>query len=228
MKYKVCILAAGAGSRMRPFTEHINKSLLPVNFKAVISHIIEKFDTSIEIVVAVGHLKETVVEYLDCSHKDRKITIVEVDRFSGTGSGPGYSLIQCRDHLKSPFIFFASDTLVLEDVPPPIENWLGIAPVTETKEYCTAKIVDEKVVGLDDKVVSDNENAFVGVAGVKDYEVFFNALSKNEKLNLCDLFSRLVISRRISRISSSLNGVPFGSLPTFHSSNHNVRNCCAR
>lgn len=182
MKYKVCILAAGTGSRMKPYTEHINKSLLPVNFKAVISHIIEKFDVNIEIVIAVGHLKKTVVDYLNCAHKDRKITIVEIDKIYGKGSGPGYSLMQCRNYLDLPFIFFASDTLVLEDIPLPKENWLGIAPVKESKDYCTAKIVSEQIVSLEDKVISDNENAFIGVAGVKDHDIFFEALSSNRKL----------------------------------------------
>jgi choline kinase len=182
MKYKVCILAAGIGNRMKPFTEQINKSLLPVNFKASLSHIIEKFDSNIEVVIAVGHLKETVIEYLDCAHKDRKFTIVEVDRFTGKGSGPGYSLMQCRDYLNFPFIFFASDTLVLEDIPPPIGNWMGVSPVIETKEYCTVKIASNIIIGLDDKVVSDNENAFVGVAGIKDYKIFFEALSKDIEL----------------------------------------------
>jgi UTP-glucose-1-phosphate uridylyltransferase len=197
MKYKVCILAAGMGSRMMPYTEHINKSLLPVNFKAVISHIIEKFDTDIEFVVAVGHLKETVIDYLDCAHQDRKITIVEVDRFIGKGSGPGYSLMQCRNFLDLPFIFFASDTLVLEDIPPPKENWLGVSSVTETKEYCTAKIVSKKIVSLDDKVVSDNDNAFIGVAGVKNHDIFFEALSndtelKNDELQVSNGFNALI------------------------------------
>ena len=81
MNYKVCILAAGIGNRMEPFTHHINKSLLPVDFKAAISHIIEKFDINMEIVIAVGHLKKTVIDYLDCAHKGRKFTIVEVDRY---------------------------------------------------------------------------------------------------------------------------------------------------
>ena len=182
MKYKVCILAAGIGSRMKPFTDHINKSLLPVNFKAVISHIIEKFDTSIEIVIAVGHLKKEIIEYLDCAHNDRKLTIVEVDKFTGKGSGPGYSLMQCRDHLELPFIFFASDTLVLEDIPLPIENWLGVSPVIETKAYCTTKIVNNSIIAIDDKVENNNKNAFIGVAGVKDYKIFFEALSKDTKL----------------------------------------------
>jgi NDP-sugar pyrophosphorylase family protein len=182
LKYKVCILAAGIGSRMDSFAEHINKALLPVDFKAVISHIIEKFDVNIEIVIAVGHLKETVIDYLECAHKDRKFTIVQVDRYTGKGSGPGYSLMQCQNYLGSPFIFFTSDTLVMEDIPPPIENWLGVCPVTETKDYCTAKISDDAIVGLDDKVVSDNKDAFIGVAGIKDYRIFFDSLEKNTKL----------------------------------------------
>jgi len=197
MKYKVCILAAGIGSRMKPFTDHINKSLLPVDFKAVLSHIIEKFDNNIEIVVAVGHLKETVIDYLDCAHQDRKFTIVEVDRYTGKGSGPGYSLMQCRDHLDLPFVFFSSDTLVLEDIPPPIENWLGVAPVIETRDYCTAKIARNIIVGLDDKVESDNENAFIGVAGVRDYKFFFERLSsdtelKDNEIQVSNGFSALI------------------------------------
>ena len=197
MKYKVCILAAGIGSRMAPYTEHINKSLLPVNFKAVISHIIEKFDVNIEIVIAVGHLKETVIDYLECAHQDRKFKIIEVDKYTGKGSGPGYSLMQCREYLDLPFVFFASDTLVLEDIPPPIENWLGVSPVIKTEEYCTTKIVNNLIVGLDDKIESDNENAFVGVAGVRDYKIFFEVLSsetvlKNDELQVSNGFSALI------------------------------------
>jgi len=182
MKFKVCILAAGVGTRMSPLTDKINKSLLPVDFKAVLSHIIEKFDLEIEIVIAVGHLKETILEYLECAHKDRNLTIVEVDQYVGEGSGPGYSLMQCKAHLNIPFIFFASDTLVIEDVPPPSENWLGVSSVKETKNYCTAKILKNRIVELEDKTRNDNKNAFVGVAGVNDHHVFFDALEKNKEL----------------------------------------------
>jgi NDP-sugar pyrophosphorylase family protein len=197
MKYKVCILAAGVGSRMEPFTQHINKSLLPVDLKASISHIIEKFDADMEFVIAVGHLKETVIEYLECAHGERKITLVEVDKISGKGSGPGYSLMQCRNHLDSPFIFFASDTLVFEDIPPPIENWLGVSPVVDTKEYCTVEMENDAVISLDDKIISNNKDAFVGVAGVRDYRVFFDSLEKdtelkNEELQVSNGFNALI------------------------------------
>ena len=138
--YKVCILAAGVGNRMGALSEHINKAILPVNFKAVISHIIEKFPENIEIVIAVGHKKETIKDYIAVAHPERRITYVEVDKFMGPGTGPGLSLLQCKEHLQCPFIFSAADTLVLEEIPSPEENWFGIAPVKKTEDYCTVKI----------------------------------------------------------------------------------------
>ena len=137
MKYKVCILAAGVGSRVGDFSDYINKAILPVNSKAAISYIIEKFPEDIEIVIAVGHKKETVINYLSLAYPERKFTYVEIDKYIGPGAGPGYSLLQCREYLQSPFVFFAADTIVIEDIPVPDHNWFGIAPVKDTENYCT-------------------------------------------------------------------------------------------
>ena len=65
MNYKVCILAAGVGSRMGDLSKHVNKAILPVKFKAVISYIVEKFPEDVEIVVAVGHKKDTIINYFN-------------------------------------------------------------------------------------------------------------------------------------------------------------------
>jgi choline kinase len=181
MEYKVCILAAGTGSRMMPLTKSINKSLLPVGGQAVLSRIIGKFDPKIEIVIAVGYLMNSIKDYLACTHSNRKIVLVEVDKFVGNGSGPGYSLTKCMPYLQCPFIFFASDTLVLEAIPEPSFNWMGIAPVLSTNEYCCVEIVGDSIVKLDDKVESNNKNAFIGVAGIKDFSTFFNSLGSNVK-----------------------------------------------
>jgi len=181
MKYKVCILAAGVGNRMRALSEHVNKAILPVNLKAVISHIIEKFPKDIEIVIAVGHKKETIINYLDLAHPERKITYVFVDKYVGPGTGPGYSFLQCKKHLQCPFVFFTADTIVLEDIPTPNKNWYGIAPVRDPENYCTVKIKNNLICQLDDKIKTDNKFAFIGLAGIYDYEVFFDALEKNRE-----------------------------------------------
>ncbi len=180
MKYKVCILAAGAGTRMGESANHINKAVLPVNMKAVISHIVEKFPNDVEMVVAVGHKKETVIDYLTLAYPERRFTFVEVDKIVGPGTGPGYSLLQCKPYLQCPFVFSAADTIVLEEVPAPDHNWFGISPVKETERYCTVKIKNNLIYQLDDKTKNDNKFAFIGLAGVKDYESFFESLEKNK------------------------------------------------
>ena len=182
LTYKVCILAAGKGKRMLQLSERFNKALLPLKYKASISHIIEKFPKTVEIIIAVGHEKEKVTEYLSCAHEDRKIKIIEVDNFSAKGSGPGYSLLSCRSELKCPFIFFSVDSIVEEKIPLPDKNWMGIAPIKNSKDYCTVLLNDDLIEELQDKVQSNNKNAFIGLAGIKDYKIFFNALEKNQLL----------------------------------------------
>jgi choline kinase len=182
MQYKICILAAGGGSRMGHFSDAIHKAILPINNKAVISYMIEKFSSDIEIVIAVGHRKDTVIDYLTLAYPERKFTFVEVDKYSGPGSGPGYSLLACKKHLECPFIFCTSDTIVLEDVPPPNENWMGIAPVHDTEPYCTVKIKNNLIYQIDDKIKTDNKFAFIGLAGILDYKDFFAALEQNTEL----------------------------------------------
>jgi len=180
--YKVCILAAGIGSRMQEFTKSFNKSLLPVQGKPAICHIVEKFNESTEIVIAVGYKKETVIDYLTTAYPKRKLTFIEVDKFSGPGTGPGYSLLQCKEALQCPFVFFAADTLVKEEIPQPVMNWFGVATIRDAKRFCSAKVENGKVTQINDKVDCDNKHGFIGLAGVRDYMTFWERLEQNKRL----------------------------------------------
>ncbi|MFH1503102.1 MAG: NTP transferase domain-containing protein [Candidatus Diapherotrites archaeon] len=181
--YKVCILAAGIGSRIGEFSNIFNKALIPVHGKPSICHIIEKFPEDVEIVIAVGYKKDQLISYLNHAYPKRKLVHVEVDKYIGPGTGPGYSLLKCKEDLQCPFIFFAADTLVREEVPPPDENWFGLAKVNDTSRFCSAKMNDEKiVVRIDDKVKTDNEYAFIGLSGIKDYDYFWEQLESNKNL----------------------------------------------
>jgi len=183
MIYKLCILAAGPSRRIGDFSDHIHKAILPVNMKGVISYVIEQMPADVEIVVAVGHRKDTVIDYLHIAYPDRKITFVEIERYFGEGTGPGRSLLECKDHLQCPFILATADTIVLEPVPAPTENWFGIAPLDKDPErFCTVKTKDGKVVQIDDKIKTDNKFAFIGLAGVRNYQEFFRALEKNDQI----------------------------------------------
>ena len=179
--YKVCILAAGPSRRVGDFSENVHKAVLPVGGKGVISHIIEKFPEDVEFVVAVGHRKDTVVDYLKLAYPRRRFTFVEIERYIGPGTGPGRSLLECKDHLRCPFVLCTADTIVGEPVPEPLENWFGLAPTTEPERFCTVKLDGGRITELRDKEKCDNTQAFIGLAGVKDWEKFFLALETNDE-----------------------------------------------
>ena len=89
----VCILTAGIGSRMGPFSSVINKSLLPIYETSIISHIIICFPKNTNFVIALGYKGEQVKNYLELMHCEINFKFIEVDNFDGNGSGPAYSLM---------------------------------------------------------------------------------------------------------------------------------------
>ncbi len=182
INYKVCILAAGKGSRMADFSKHFNKVLLPVQGKPAISHIIEKFPEDLEIVIASGYKADGLKTFSETAYPNRHLTFVNVDPFEGEGSGPGYSLFYCRNHLQSPFISVAGDTLVMENIPAPDSNWLGVAGIQDTSRFCSVKVKQDRVIRIDDKVKTNNEYAYIGLFGVKNYEHFWNSFENNKKI----------------------------------------------
>ena len=180
---KICILAAGKGTRMGPICKNINKSLLPINNKAIISHIIEKFSKTDSFVIGLGYKAEQVKSYLKAAHSDKKFEFVKIKNFDGKGSGPGLSLLNCRNHLNEPFIFLPCDCLFsdkLENLPN--ENWIGVSRVmaNESDQYCNVAIKNKRVIDIRDKIKSSEDYyAFTGLLFVKDYKEFWNGLKKN-------------------------------------------------
>ena len=75
---KICILAAGKGTRMGSVCKNINKSLLPLNNKAIISHIIEKFPNADSFVIGLGYKADQVKSYLKAAHPDKKFEFVKI------------------------------------------------------------------------------------------------------------------------------------------------------
>ena len=61
---KICILTAGKGSRMKSIQKKINKALLPINGKPIISHIIESFSINDEFVIGLGYRGKQVKDFL--------------------------------------------------------------------------------------------------------------------------------------------------------------------
>ena len=175
--YKVLIPSAGLGTRLGDIGKNINKALVSVANKPVISHVIEKFPKDVEIVVAIGHKGRLLKDYLEVAHPDRKITCVEIEHYHGSKSGLGHTILQCEQHLQCPFVFTPNDTLILEEIPTPYENWMGYAEVENTDQYRSLQTdskgmvsrIYEKEDGLDVK-------PYIGLAGISDYKLFWEAM----------------------------------------------------
>ena len=183
---KICILTAGRGTRMGVSSKQINKALLPIDHKAVISHIIEKFSINDTFVIALGHKGDQVVNYLKSAHPENKFEFVRVENYDGDGSGPGLSLLSCMKNLQEPFMFFACDGLFFDDMTNFDNNWIGISKINseESSSYCNVLTENEKVVEIRDKQKCDDSHyAFTGVMFIKNFEVFWNSLKEGKIIN---------------------------------------------
>jgi len=171
--YKVCILAAGKGTRNKYVTT--NKVLLPLGETNAFRYLISKFAPDIEIVVATGYESEEVKKW---ANLHTGVTCVDVE-YEGEHRGPGWSLLQCAPHLQCPFVYMACDTIVQDMIPAPYGNWIGTAKVKEKSPYLTIKS------GRNGKVqdVYDKEDpratyiASIGLVGVHNYKEFWQGLA---------------------------------------------------
>jgi len=176
--FKLCILAAGRGTRNTSIVG-LHKALLPLENRPVISHILDKFPENIEVIIPVGYRSDQIKSYLNYVYSKKNIKFIDIDNFDGMGSGPGYSLLQCKDHLQCPFVFTSADTVLGDDdfIDSVIENWVGVSKIDRdlSSSYCLTKGSGT----LDDFYYGKGDTAFIGIAGVKDYQNFWNSLENN-------------------------------------------------
>ena len=76
MRYRVFIPTAGTGSRLGKMTKYLNKSLLCIANRPVLSHLIEKFPRDCEFIIALGFkgklVKDTKFESLEAPSRKLK------------------------------------------------------------------------------------------------------------------------------------------------------------
>ena len=58
---QVLIPSAGIGSRLGSLTKNINKALIQIDGKAVISHIIDLYPENYEFIICLGHARLSTV-----------------------------------------------------------------------------------------------------------------------------------------------------------------------
>ena len=175
MNYKVVILLAGRGTRV-PLSENFHKSFISYNYKPIISHIIDKYNSNTKFVLVLGHNYKIILNYIKVAHPNMKFEKVIIRDYYSSASGPGKSLYAAKSYLSCPFISHACDTLVKEKIVPNKFNWIGISK-NISKDFLGVKIKDRKV-----KEFSSNyTNKFIGLCCIHDYKKFWDSLKKSLK-----------------------------------------------
>lgn len=177
MNYKVFIPCAGLGSRLGNLTRDKNKALIDINGKKIISYIVEKFDSSMNFVIALGYQGDQVKSFLLSNYPNHFFEFVYVDDFDSPRSGLGYSISLCEKHLQCPFVFISNDTIVEEMIPSPSFNWMGYANVQDLSEFRSVELsVDSMVVAINEKGATGHFYPYIGLCGIFDYAEFWSCL----------------------------------------------------
>jgi len=117
MPKSAIVLAAGLGTRMRPYNGHIPKPLVAIGGKSLIDYGLDRLaDAGVErAVVNVHHLADAVERHLAARKKPRIVISDERGELLGTGGGIAKALSKLDD---TPFFLVNSDTLWLDGVKP--------------------------------------------------------------------------------------------------------------
>ena len=113
---KALILAGGKGTRLKPFTNTIQKQVFPLANKPILHYIMEKItQTGIsEIGVIIGPNKDQIKNALgDGSKWNAHITYIEQDEPAGLA----HAVICAKDFLKNdPFLMYLGDNIISTDL----------------------------------------------------------------------------------------------------------------
>ena len=174
---KVLITCSGLGSRLGEITNFTNKSLVRIGSKPAISHIIDSYPENTQFVITTGHYSSHVRQYIQIAHADANVTFVEVEKYEGQGSSLAHSMLCASDHLQSPFLFHACDTVLVscEDNKIPEENCIWISSQKDVSHYRTVATRGSFVEIIKEK--GEAGDAYIGKSYIKDFKSFWNSLS---------------------------------------------------
>jgi choline kinase len=200
-EYKILITTSGLGSRLGQLTDYTNKSLVRVADKPAISYIVESYPSDAEFVITLGHYGSHVKQFLQLAYPNHKFTFIEIDKYKGEGSSLGYSILKCREEINCPFIFHASDTIIENYKFKGIDhNYVVGAYKEDSAQYRTLNLNKGKLIKINEKGELNFDFSYVGIAGIKDYELFFNELKSLVTSNKEDISDVHAINKMVPKV----------------------------
>src|SRR3989338_8556666 len=108
------ILAAGAGTRMRPLTNTVAKPLVTIAGRPLLDYTFDALPDEVgEVIMIIGYLGEQIRAYLGETYRGRSIRYVEQKNLDGTAK----ALWEAKPFLKGKFlVLMADDIYAKEDI----------------------------------------------------------------------------------------------------------------
>jgi len=224
--YKVFLPTAGIGSRVKKDSNNLNKCLISIDNKPVISHIVEKFHEKVSFVVALGYGGDYVRQYLNITYSERDFTFIAIDNYEGDGSGLGYTMNMCKDELQCPFVFISNDTIIEEELyfDEIKYNWLGYSTIKAGNDYRSIKIDDDgNVLSLNDKKNNSNDCSYIGICGIKDYKDFWKHMDNDGSLIMGESYGILKLLKKYNFNSFKFTWYDTGNKRSLNSAKEKLR-----
>lgn len=178
----VIITTSGIGSRLHKYTKFNNKSLVKIGDKCTIDYIIDLFQyvENINFYITIGYYGNFVKQYLNISYPEIKFNFIEVLKYQGEGSSLIYSLLHCKTYIKKPFYYICCDTIIYENInfKNINKNTLFVINNRDSKSFSTINIDYNKVIKVNDKCALEFDYSYIGMAYIKDFDIFFNYAEK--------------------------------------------------
>lgn len=170
---KAIIPAAGAGSRMRPFTFAKPKPLINVAGKPIICHILDSLKGPVdEVIIVVGYMKEKLISFLTDRYENTfRFTFVEQEERIGLGHAAYLALCEAGDE---PVLITLGDELFTMNYGEMVDlhrrpgtgfdATLGVKRVKNPTRYGVAVLDGSRIVEMEEK--PEKPKTDVALAGV--------------------------------------------------------------
>ena len=112
---KTVILAAGAGSRLKPLTDHMPKCLLKVGVKSILEMTIENLlaTNNSEIIIVTGYLENKIREFIRERFRHLQITYIYNELYASTNNI--YSLWLAKDEVLGNDMMMLDSDIVFDE-----------------------------------------------------------------------------------------------------------------
>lgn len=206
----VVIPTAGIGSRLGPYTEEMNKSMLLLGTKPVISRIIESYPSSTKFLIGLGYKGEHIKEFLKLAYPKKKIKFVEIDKYTGVNSSLTYTLKKLSPFINEEFFFHANDSIVKlkSNVNKKFDTLIISKKYKDSNLYRSVKFNKKnELTKLQDKTNKKLKFfSYTGVAFIKDFKLFKYIINRTNKTNgEFEYFKQILKKNKLIKICKSVD-----------------------